>query len=40
MRYRDTAGDGWADAVDFLTMHDDARKKVVQVLGEIEAANS
>jgi hypothetical protein len=40
MRYRDTAGDGWADVIDFLTMHDDARKRVVQVLGEIEAANS
>jgi hypothetical protein len=38
MRYRDQNGQGWADIIDFLTMHPDARRRVVRLLGEIEAA--
>jgi hypothetical protein len=38
-RYRDENGQGWADIIDFLTMHPDARRRVVQLLGEIEASS-
>jgi len=38
MRYRDENGQGWADLIDVLTMYPDARRTVVRVLGEIEAA--
>jgi len=37
MRYRDENGQRWADVIDFLTMYPDARRRVVQVLGELEA---
>jgi hypothetical protein len=37
MRYRDQNGQAWADIVDFLTMHPDARRRVVRLLGELEA---
>jgi hypothetical protein len=37
MRYHDKNGDDWADIIDFLTMYPDARRRVVRVLGEIEA---
>jgi hypothetical protein len=37
MRYRDQNGQGWADIIDFLTMYPDARRRVVRMLGEIEA---
>jgi hypothetical protein len=37
MRYRDENGQDWADIIDFLTMHPDARRQVVRVLGEIAA---
>ena len=37
MRYRDERGDDWADIIDMLTMHPEARRKVVRLLGEIEA---
>jgi hypothetical protein len=37
MRYQDQTGDDWADIIDFLTMWPDARRKVVQSLGEIAA---
>jgi hypothetical protein len=37
MRYRDTSGQGWADVIDLPTLDDDARKHVVQLLGELEA---
>ena len=40
MRYRDENGQRWADVIDFLTMYPDARRRVVQVLGEIEAAQA
>jgi hypothetical protein len=30
-------GQGWADIIDFLTMHPDARRLVVRLLGEIDA---
>jgi hypothetical protein len=38
MRYRDGQGQDWADIIDMLTMHPEARRKVVRLLGEIEAA--
>jgi hypothetical protein len=38
LRYRDEAGDELADIIDLLTMHPDARRKVVRMLAEIDAA--
>ena len=38
MRYRDQNGQDWADIIDFPTMYPDARRRVVQVLGEIKAS--
>jgi hypothetical protein len=40
LRYRDGRGDDWADIIDMLTMHPKARRKVVRLLGEIEASFS
>jgi hypothetical protein len=37
MRYRDQNGQDWADIIDFLTMWPDARRKIVRLLGEIDA---
>jgi hypothetical protein len=37
MRYRDQSGQDWAAIIDMLTMHPKARRKVVRMLGEIEA---
>jgi hypothetical protein len=37
MRYRDQNGQGWADIIDFLTLHPEARRRVVQLLAEIAA---
>ena len=37
LRYRDGRGNDWADIIDMLTMHPDARRRVVRLLGEIEA---
>jgi hypothetical protein len=37
MRYRDQRGDAWADIIDMLTMHPEARREVVRLPGEIEA---
>ena len=36
-RYRDGHGDDWADIIDMLTMHPEARRRVVRLLGEIDA---
>ena len=38
LRYRDGRGDEWADIIDFLTMHPDARRQVVRMLAEIQSA--
>ena len=38
MRYRDQNGQDWADIIDFLTMYPDARRRVMRIFGEIEAA--
>ena len=38
MRYRDQNGQDWADIIGFLTMYPDARRHVVRLLGEIDAA--
>ena len=37
LRYRDGRGDDWADIIDFLTMYPGARRRVIRVLGEIDA---
>jgi hypothetical protein len=37
LRYRDERGDDWADIIDMLTMHPEARRKVARLLGEMEA---
>jgi hypothetical protein len=40
MRYRDENGQRWADLIDFLTMYPDARRRVVRLLGEMEAESA
>jgi len=35
--YRDQNGNDWADIIDMLTMHPEARRQVVLLLAEIEA---
>jgi hypothetical protein len=40
LRYRDGRGDDWADIIDMLTMDPEARRRVVRLLAEIEAASS
>jgi hypothetical protein len=37
MRYRDQNGQDWVDISNMLTMHPEARRKVVRLLGEIVA---
>ena len=37
VRYRDRNGQDWADIIDFLTMYPDAPRRVVRLLGEIDA---
>jgi hypothetical protein len=37
LRYRDERGDGWADIIDILTMNQEERRRVVRLLGELEA---
>jgi hypothetical protein len=39
MRYRDGHGDDWADIIDMQTMHPEARRKVVRLVGEIDASS-
>jgi hypothetical protein len=39
LRYRDQNGLDWGDIIDFLTMWPDARRQVVRVLGEVDAAS-
>jgi hypothetical protein len=38
MRYRDQNGQAWSDIIDMLMMHPEARRKVVRLLGEIQAS--
>ena len=38
MRYRDQNGQAWSDIIDMLTMHPEAGRKVVRLLGEIQAS--
>jgi hypothetical protein len=40
MRYRDQNGLDWAAIIDFLTMYPEARRRVVRMLGELEASGS
>ena len=40
LRYRDGRADDWADIIDFLTMHPEARRQVVRLVGEIDAEES
>jgi hypothetical protein len=37
LRYLDENGQDWADIIDMLTMYPDARRRVVRLLGEIDA---
>jgi hypothetical protein len=37
MRYRDQNGQGWADIIDLLTMYPDVRRRMVRLLGQLEA---
>jgi hypothetical protein len=37
--FRDENGHRWADIIDTLTMHPDARRQIVQLLGELEASS-
>jgi hypothetical protein len=37
LRYGDERGDDWADIIHMLTMHPDARRKIVRLLGELSA---
>jgi hypothetical protein len=37
MRYPDQNGQDWADIIDFLTMWPEAPRRVVRLLGEIDA---
>jgi hypothetical protein len=39
MRYRDQNGQDWADIIDLMTMYPDARRRVVRILGELEASS-
>ena len=39
MRYRDGLGDDWADIIDMLTMHPEARRRVVRMLAKIDAVS-
>jgi hypothetical protein len=38
MRYRDEQGDDWADIIEMLTLHPEARRRVLRLLAEIDAA--
>ena len=38
LRYRDGHGDDWADIIDMLTMHPEERRRVVRILGDIDAS--
>jgi hypothetical protein len=37
LRYRDGRGDNWADIIDCLTLHPDARRRLARVLAEVQA---
>jgi hypothetical protein len=37
LRFRDEGGEGWADVIDLLTVYPEARRRVVRLLGELEA---
>jgi hypothetical protein len=37
LRYRDQNGQHSADIIDMLTMHPNGRRKVVRLLGELDA---
>jgi hypothetical protein len=40
MRYRDERGDDWADIIEMLTLHPEARRKFVWLLAEIDARDA
>jgi hypothetical protein len=39
LRYRDGRGDDWADIIDMMTMHPEARRLVARLLREIESTS-
>jgi hypothetical protein len=40
LRFRDGHGDDWAEIIDMLTMHPDARRQVARLLADIDAINT
>jgi hypothetical protein len=38
LRYCDGHGNDWADIIDMLTMHPEARRRIARLLGELEAS--
>jgi len=40
LRFRDQAGDDWADIVDLLTLNPDARRQIVRLLSEMSVEDS
>jgi hypothetical protein len=40
LRYRDSAGDEMADVIDLLTLYPEARRQVIRLLAEIDAAGA
>jgi hypothetical protein len=40
MRYRDERGDDWADIIEMLTLHPEARRNFVRPLAEIDARDA
>jgi hypothetical protein len=40
LRYRDQNGQDWADIIDMLTMHPEARRRVARLLAEMDAGIS
>ena len=38
LHYRDERGGDWADIIDMLTMYPGTRRRVIRVLGEIDAS--
>jgi hypothetical protein len=39
LRYRDGHGDDWADIIDLLTLHPEARRQVARLLAEIDVGD-
>jgi hypothetical protein len=40
LRYPDENGQGWADIIDFLTMHPDVRRQIVRLIAEFSTGEA